>query len=168
MNFHETSAEVLFEFCLASLSIERVFVQMLHTRVYEMDRRVDMCEITEWLVLCTISSSTKDRVQDVTEESIWWSGFLLVGESEAEFPRRSRIGTMVCILGNSGRDSGMARLTQICDLTSSQFDLYKGFLVESGLLEISSTENGVEVLRTTLKGGEFLREYGEIEGLDGP
>ena len=74
---------------------------------------------------------------------------------------------MVCILGNSDPNSGMARLTQICDLTSLQLNLYKDFLVKSGLLEVSTTEDGVEVLETTARGEEFVKEYREIEGLHG-
>lgn len=90
----------------------------------------------------------------------------MVGESEARGPRRTRIEIMVCILGNSDRNSGTARLLQICDLTSPQFNLYKDFLAESGLLGVSTTEDGVEVLETTVKGEEFLKEYREIEGLN--
>jgi len=89
----------------------------------------------------------------------------LVGESEARGPGRSRIEIMVCILGNSDPNSGKARLLQICSLTSPQFNLYKNFLVESALLEVPTTEDVVEVLETTVKGKEFLREYREIEGL---
>jgi len=95
-------------------------------------------------------------------------GFVLVSESGARYPRRSRIGIMVCILGNSGPDSGMARLAQTCNLTPSQFSLYTDFLVKLGLLEVSMTEDGVEVLGATAKGEKFLREYKEIEGLNGP
>jgi len=89
----------------------------------------------------------------------------LVGDSETGPARRSRIEIMVCILGDSGRDSGMARLAQTCDLTFPQFNLYKDFLIESGLLKVSTTEDGVEIMERTVKGEEFLREYREIEGL---
>lgn len=89
----------------------------------------------------------------------------MVGDSETGPARRSRIEIIVCILGNSGRDSGMARLVQTCNLTSPQFNLYKDFLVESGLLEVSTTEGGVEIMETTMKGEQFLSEYREIEGL---
>ena len=92
-------------------------------------------------------------------------GFVLVGDSETGPARRSRIEIMVCILGNSGRDSGMARLTQTCDLTSRQFNVYRDFLIGSGLLEVSTTEGEVEIMERTVKGEEFLREYREIEGL---
>lgn len=89
----------------------------------------------------------------------------MVGESEARGPRRTRIEIMVCILGNSDPNSGTARLLQICELTSPHFNLYKNFLIQSGLLGVSTTEDGVEVLETTVKGEEFLKEYREIEGL---
>lgn len=89
----------------------------------------------------------------------------MVGDRETGPARRSRIEIIVCILGNSGRDSRMARLAQACGLTSPQFNLYKGFLVESGLLRVSTTEGGVEIMEKTVKGEEFLREYREIEGL---
>ena len=59
----------------------------------------------------------------------------------------------------------MPRLVQTCNLTSVQFDLYKDFLIESGLLKVSTTEGEVEIMETTVKGEEFLREYREIEGL---
>ena len=72
---------------------------------------------------------------------------------------------MVCILGNSCRDTGVAKLAQTCDLTSRQFNLYKNFLIESGLLKVSTTEDRVETMEKTVKGEEFLREYREIEGL---
>ncbi|MFB0522186.1 MAG: winged helix-turn-helix domain-containing protein [Candidatus Bathyarchaeia archaeon] len=90
----------------------------------------------------------------------------MVGESEAKGPGRSRIEIMVCILGNSDPNSGKARLLQVCNLTSPQFNLYKNFLVESALLEVSTTEDVVDLLETTVKGKEFLKQYREIEGLN--
>lgn len=72
---------------------------------------------------------------------------------------------MICILVNTDPDHGMDRLTQVCSLTSSQFGLYRNFLVRAGLLKVSTREDKVEVLETTAKGQEFLKEYREIEDL---
>jgi len=90
----------------------------------------------------------------------------LVGESGTT-RRGGRIEVMVCILRNADPDHGMDGLTQVCRLTSSQFGLYRNFLVGAGLLQVSKREDKVEVLEMTSKGQEFLKKYREIEGLRG-
>lgn len=71
---------------------------------------------------------------------------------------------MARILESSNENIGRASLLYCCNLSSSQFDLYKEFLVETGLLNVSR-EHGVENFRATEKGNNFLRDYAKIKGL---
>ena len=81
------------------------------------------------------------------------------------FLHRSRIDIMACILGNSNKSSRKTRLVYSCNLSLSQFNLYKDFLVEAGLLKVSKLENGKEIFETTMKGKEFLKDYAQIKGI---
>ena len=80
------------------------------------------------------------------------------------FSHRSRFETMACILKNSNGASRKTRLIYTCNLNSAQFDLYKDFLVEAGLL-VSTSEKGGEIFETTEKGREFLTDYYRIRSL---
>ena len=71
---------------------------------------------------------------------------------------------MACILRNSNGASRKTRLIYTCNLNSAQFDLYKSFLVEAGLLVSTSEEVG-EMLETTEKGRRFLTDYDRIRSL---
>jgi len=71
---------------------------------------------------------------------------------------------MVCILENSNGCSMKTRLIYRCNLNLPYFDLYKNFLVETGLLNVSRREDGAEIFETTEKGKEFLMDYAQIKG----
>ena len=79
------------------------------------------------------------------------------------FFRKSRISIIACILENSNESSRRKRLASECNLNLSQFNQYKEFLVESGLLEASAREDGIKAFETTEKGKEFLRDYSSIK-----
>jgi len=70
---------------------------------------------------------------------------------------------MSCILENSNKSSRKTRLIYGCNLSSSNFNLYKEFLVEAGLLKVSRREDGVEIFETTEKGKEFSKDYRKIQ-----
>jgi len=89
-----------------------------------------------------------------------------VGRRKPSFSHRSRFETMACILRNSSGACRKTRLIYTCNLNSAQFDLYKGFLVEAGLL-VSASEGGGEILKTTEKGRRFLTDYDRIISLLG-
>jgi len=72
---------------------------------------------------------------------------------------------MACILENSNESSRKTRLIYRCNLSLSQFNLYKDCLVETGLLKVSRREDGVEIFETTEKGKEFLRDYRKIKNI---
>lgn len=72
---------------------------------------------------------------------------------------------MACILENSNDKSRKTRLIYRCNLSLSQFNVYKDCLVETGLLEVSRREDGVEIFGTTEKGKEFLSDYGKIKSV---
>lgn len=74
-------------------------------------------------------------------------------------PRENRMDIIESILKNSNESSKKTRLRYKCNLNSSQFNLYKEFLVEAGLLNVFRREDGVEILETTEKGKQFLKEY---------
>ena len=76
---------------------------------------------------------------------------------------RSRIDIMACILENSNGCSTKTRLIDRCNLNPSNFDLYKNFLVETGLLNVSRRKDGVEIFETSEKCKEFLRDYAQIK-----
>jgi len=53
----------------------------------------------------------------------------------------------------------------MCDLSPSQLNPYRKFLVESGLLEVSGQEQDVDIFETTEKGRDFLRDYARVKAL---
>ncbi len=70
---------------------------------------------------------------------------------------------MACILENSNETSRKTRLIYRCNLSLSQFNLYRECLVEAGLLKVSKREDGVEIFETTKKGKNFLEDYKKIK-----
>ena len=72
--------------------------------------------------------------------------------------------TLACILGNSNESSGKASLIHTCSLDSAQFNLFKRYLIEAGLLA-STSEDGVEIVETTERGKAFLVDYDKIKSL---
>jgi len=72
---------------------------------------------------------------------------------------------MTSILRNSNGSSTKTRLISKCNLNFMQFNLYKDFLLESGLLRVSRKEDGAEIFETTDRGKEFLTDYTEIKGI---
>jgi predicted transcriptional regulator len=81
------------------------------------------------------------------------------------FSNRSRIEIITCILKNCNKRSGKTRLIFKCNLNLSQLDRYRNFLVEAGLINILSLEDGKEIFKTTEKGKEFLRDCARIKGV---
>jgi len=88
---------------------------------------------------------------------------LLKTETKPRFLHRSRLDIMECILENSSE--GKTSLIYRCNVSLSQFDLFKDCLVEAGLLKVSKLENGVETFETTEKGNEFLSDYKHIKSI---
>jgi len=78
------------------------------------------------------------------------------------FLQRSRFDIMACILENSNESSRKTRLIYKCNLSLSQFNLYRDYLLEAGFLKASKGKNGKEIFETTEKGEEFLMGYGKI------
>jgi len=72
---------------------------------------------------------------------------------------------MACILESSNESSRKTRLIYRCNLSLAQFNLYKDYLVEAGLLKVSTREDGAEIFETTEKGKEFLRDYKRIKSV---
>jgi len=70
---------------------------------------------------------------------------------------------MACILENSNETSRKTRLIYRCNLSLSQFNLYKDCLVDAGLLRVSTRQDGVEIFETTKKGKAFLEDYERIK-----
>ncbi len=84
-------------------------------------------------------------------------------KSKVGFLQRSRIDIMACILENSNESSRKTRLVYRCNLSLSQFNLYRNCLFESGLLKVSRRQDGVEIFETNEKGKEFLRDYKKLK-----
>jgi len=89
----------------------------------------------------------------------------LKSEKRSGFLQRSRIDIMACILENSNDKSRKTRLIYRCNLSLSQFNLYKDCLVETGLLDAARRGDGVEIFGTTDKGKEFLGDYRKIKSV---
>ena len=70
---------------------------------------------------------------------------------------------MACILENSIGGSRKTRLIYRCNLSVTQFALYKDCLVEVGLLRSRRLKKGVEMYKTTKKGKEFLMDCEKIK-----
>ena len=85
-------------------------------------------------------------------------------KKKRRFSHRTKIDTMACILRDSNESSRKTKLISTCNLNSAQFDLFKNYLVEAGLL-VSTSEDGAEILETTEKGKEFLTDYHKIRSL---
>jgi len=86
-------------------------------------------------------------------------------ESKFHFEHRSRMDIIACILENSNDRSRKTRIIYGCNLSLSQFNIYKDYMVETGLLETSRLEEGGEIFETTEKGKEFLKDYEKIKSL---
>jgi len=91
------------------------------------------------------------------------AGFILVSKGQPRFLQRSRVDIMACILENSNETSRKTRLIYRCNLSLSQFNLYKDCLVKAGLLNVSRRGDGVEIFGTTDKGKNFLEDYKRIK-----
>jgi len=87
----------------------------------------------------------------------------LRSEEKLRFLQRSRADIIASILENSHGGSRKTRLIYRCNLSLSQFNLYKDFLVESGLLKVSRREDGIEIYETSEKAKIFLRDYKKIK-----
>lgn len=79
--------------------------------------------------------------------------------------KRSRMDVISCILEKSNQRANETRLLHMCDLSPSQLNPYRKFLVESGLLEVSGQEQDVDIFETTEKGRDFLRDYARVKAL---
>jgi len=89
---------------------------------------------------------------------------LLKTETKSRFLNRNRLDIMQCILENSS-GSRKTRLIYRCNLSLSQFNIFKDCLVEAGLLKVSKLKNGVEIFETTEKGKEFLSDYKHLRSI---
>jgi len=90
---------------------------------------------------------------------------VLKSEKRSGFLQRSRIDIMACILENSNDKSRKTRLIYRCNLSLSQFNIYKDCLVDTGLLDVARRGDGVEIFGTTEKGKEFLTDYRKIKSV---
>jgi len=79
--------------------------------------------------------------------------------------KRSRMDVITSILEKSNRRASETRLLHMCDLSPSQLNPYRKFLVQTGLLEVSGQEQGIDIFETTDKGREFLRDYARVKAL---
>lgn len=76
--------------------------------------------------------------------------------------QRSRFDIMACILESCKARAGEIRLMHTCKLGLSQFNLYRDFLVETGLLTASG-QKSINAFQATEKGIEFLKDYEKIK-----
>ncbi|MEM2464987.1 MAG: winged helix-turn-helix domain-containing protein, partial [Candidatus Bathyarchaeia archaeon] len=58
-------------------------------------------------------------------------------KNELQFQQRSRIDIIACILECSNKSARKTKLIYKCNLSFSQFNLYKNCLVKTGLLSVS-------------------------------
>ena len=86
------------------------------------------------------------------------------GKQEPRLSNRNTIETLACILENSNESSGKASLIHTCSLDSAQFNLFKSYLIEAGLL-VSTSEDGIEIFEATERGKAFLVDYYKIKSL---
>ncbi|MEM2443614.1 MAG: winged helix-turn-helix domain-containing protein [Candidatus Bathyarchaeia archaeon] len=84
-------------------------------------------------------------------------------EDKFHFQQRSRIDIIACILENSNRGARKTKLIYKCNLSFSQFNLYKNCLVKAGLINVLTQNDGIEIFETTEKGKEFLKDYRRIK-----
>jgi len=87
---------------------------------------------------------------------------VLKSKSDPIFLQRSRFDIMACILENSNASSRKTRLIYKCNLSLSQFNFYRGYLLKAGFLKASKRKDGAEIFETTEKGEEFLKGYRKI------
>jgi len=87
----------------------------------------------------------------------------LSSEDKFHFQQRSRIDIIACILENSNRGARKTKLIYKCNLSFSQFNLYKNCLVKAGLINVLTQNDGIEIFETTEKGKEFLKDYRRIK-----
>jgi len=87
----------------------------------------------------------------------------LSSEDKFHFQQRSRIDIIACILENSNRGARKTKLIYKCNLSFSQFNLYKNCLVKAGLINVLTQNDGTEIFETTEKGKEFLKDYRRIK-----
>jgi len=79
------------------------------------------------------------------------------------FQQRSRMDIIASILENCDEGSRKTRLIYRCNLSLSQFNLYKDYLVKVGLLKASKRQDNAEIFEITEKGKEFLKDYRKIK-----
>lgn len=77
--------------------------------------------------------------------------------------KRSRMDLISCILEKSIEGTSEKRLLDACNLNISQFNLYRKFLVETGLLKVSPKEEGMDIFKATEKAREFLRDHSQVK-----
>jgi len=87
----------------------------------------------------------------------------LTNKNKFYFQQRSRIDIIACILKNSNGGARKTKLIYRCNLSFSQFNLYKDYLINAGLLKVSKNDEGAEIFETTKRGMEFLRDYKKIK-----
>ena len=80
-------------------------------------------------------------------------------------PHRSRIEIMACILDNCKDGLSETILIDRCNLSFSQFNLYKKALAETGLLTAYGQKKENDVFETTERGREFLKDFREIKSI---
>ncbi|MBS7634659.1 hypothetical protein KEJ34_04070 [Candidatus Bathyarchaeota archaeon] len=85
--------------------------------------------------------------------------------NKSRFKQRSRIDIIACILDNSNGGSRKTRLIYKCNLSFSQFNHYKNYLIDNDLLKVSNNNDGTEIFDVTEKGREFLRDYKKIKSV---
>lgn len=90
---------------------------------------------------------------------------LLPNKDKSHFQQRSRTDIIAYILKSSNGGARKTKLIYKCNLSFSQFTLYKNCLVKAGLLRVSIQDDGTEIFETTEKGREFLRDYKKIKSV---
>ena len=81
------------------------------------------------------------------------------------FQQRSRMDIIACILKHSCPRSRKTRIIYGCNLSFSQFNQYKDYLIETGFLKVSKLGDGTEIYQITDKGKEFLKDYEKIKNM---
>ena len=83
-------------------------------------------------------------------------------ERDLKPSHRSKIEVLSCILKHSNPSSSMTAYK--CEISSSQFDLFKDCLVDAGFLKVIKTQEE-ELFETTMKGKKFLNDYLRVKNL---
>jgi len=87
----------------------------------------------------------------------------LSSKGKFSFQQRSRIDIIACILENSKGGSRKTKIIYKCNLSFSQFNLYRNYLAENGLLNVLELNDGAEIFEITDKGREFLKDYKRVK-----